>query len=101
MIPLPIVGATAGETPTLRLNAALLKGENSVFVPLSVKKLFLLLFLFQCALVMGQAQHAPRKERPFVLYGQFLIATTVEVSDGSQWAMDKGDCFPIHMPPLS
>jgi ferric-dicitrate binding protein FerR (iron transport regulator) len=35
--------------------------------------------------------------RPYVRYAQFLEDTKVTLTDGSEWAMDKGDCFPIDM----
>jgi hypothetical protein len=32
-----------------------------------------------------------------VIYAQLLENAQVTLSDGSEWAMDKGDCFPIDM----
>ena len=31
------------------------------------------------------------------MYAQLLENAQVTLSDGSEWAMDKGDCFPIDM----
>ena len=30
-------------------------------------------------------------------YAELIDTNQVELSDGSVWIMDKGDCFPIHM----
>ncbi len=30
-----------------------------------------------------------------ILYAMLLESTPVELSDGSKWQMDKGDCFPV------
>ena len=30
-----------------------------------------------------------------VLYAKLLQDLTVELTDGSKWAMEKGDCFPV------
>ena len=30
-----------------------------------------------------------------VLYARLLQDLTVELTDGSKWAMEKGDCFPV------
>lgn len=35
--------------------------------------------------------------RPYIAFAQFLQDTTVDLTDGSKWAMDAGDCFPIYM----
>lgn len=56
---------------------------------------FLLTFLFLAATVF--AQGAEPKNHRFVLYAQFILDTKVHLDDGSEWAMDKGDCFPIDM----
>ncbi|RYD84120.1 MAG: hypothetical protein EOP84_06400 [Verrucomicrobiaceae bacterium] len=38
-----------------------------------------------------------QEKKPYVVYAEFVADTQVDVSDGSKWKMDKGDCFPIHM----
>ena len=43
------------------------------------------------------AQAAPNEKKPFVKYAQLMDTAQVQLSDGSVWIMDKGDCFPIHM----
>lgn len=61
---------------------------------------FFWLTLMLLALVpAGHALGQVRKAAPskYVLYAQFLEDTRVELSDGSEWAMDKGDCFPVYM----
>jgi hypothetical protein len=55
--------------------------------------LLLLLLLATTVCTRG----ADPKARPFVVYAQFIVDTKVQLDDGSEWAMDKGDCFPIDM----
>ena len=52
---------------------------------------FLLLF------VTFASVHAGPEKKRYIAYAQFQEDTMVDVSDGSKWAMDKGDCFPIYM----
>lgn len=59
--------------------------------PVKILSLWLLLL----ALVSAPAQLP--QGRPFIRYAQFLEDTKVTLTDGSEWAMDKGDCFPIDM----
>lgn len=56
-------------------------------------KTFLLFLLVLAACCFGQTSGG----RPYVRYAQFKEGTEVEASDGSRWAMDAGDCFPIYM----
>jgi hypothetical protein len=57
-----------------------------------VKKcLVLLLVLF-----LGCAVHAAEKKR-FILYATMITDTGVQLEDGTQWIMDKGDTFPVVM----
>src|SRR4051812_30653439 len=62
----------------------------------SVKRLPLLLMtvlLLAAATAPADEPKAPR----FVVYAQFIEDTKVTLDDGSHWAMDKGDCFPVDM----
>jgi hypothetical protein len=43
------------------------------------------------ALCTAQARAGERVE----LYARLLMDLTVELTDGSKWQMDKGDCFPV------
>ncbi len=43
-----------------------------------------------------EAQEANAQKR-YTIYAQLLEDMPVELSDGGQWVMDKGDCFPIYM----
>ncbi len=63
-----------------------------------MNKLFFLLLLLAAAVLpaFGQAPPPPAG-KAFVLYAQFIEDTKVDLSDGSVWAMDKGDCFPVYM----
>ena len=56
---------------------------------------FLCLVLAALALVSAPAQAADKK--PFVLYGTLLETLPVDLADGAQWMMDKGDTFPVVM----
>jgi hypothetical protein len=38
-----------------------------------------------------------KAKKSFAIYAQFVEDTMVELSDGSTWMMDKGDCFPVYM----
>lgn len=64
------------------------------------KSFFLLVFCLSALLAPGALPGSPPKAaeaHPFLLYAKFLQDTEVELSDGSRWAMDAGDCFPIYM----
>jgi hypothetical protein len=52
-----------------------------------------------CLLVIGAVSARAQQPagRPYIRYAQFLEDTKVTLTDGSEWAMDKGDCFPIDM----
>jgi len=41
--------------------------------------------------------HAQPEKKRYIVYAEFQQDTMVDLSDGSKWAMDKGDCFPIYM----
>jgi hypothetical protein len=58
---------------------------------------FAVLLLSVLALACMAATGAPNEKKPFVMYAQLLDTKEVQLSDGSVWLMDKGDCFPIHM----
>jgi hypothetical protein len=61
--------------------------------PLPVKT-----FLTFLLIVLSFASiHADPEKKRYVVYAQFKEDTMVDLSDGSKWAMDKGDCFPIYM----
>lgn len=60
--------------------------------PLAVKRLAILLLV----LLVGLPVFAKEKKR-FVLYATLTAETGVQLSDGSQWVMDKGDTFPLLM----
>lgn len=59
-------------------------------------RLLLLLLCLLPSLPALPADVAPSGKR-FMLYAEFLQDTPVELSDGSKWMMDKGDCFPVYM----
>lgn len=56
---------------------------------------FLCLFLAVLACVPASA-HCAEKKR-YVLYGMLLDTLPVDLADGAQWMMDKGDTFPVIM----
>ena len=56
---------------------------------------FLCLLLAVLAFVPTPAQSAEKKH--FVLYGMLLDTLPVDLADGAQWMMDKGDTFPVVM----
>ena len=56
---------------------------------------FLCLLLAVLALVPAPAQSAEKKH--FALYGTLLDTLPVDLADGAQWMMDKGDTFPVVM----
>ncbi len=49
---------------------------------------------FVCLLGLLSALQAPASER-VLLYARLNADLTVELTDGSKWKMDKGDCFPV------
>ena len=53
-----------------------------------MKALIAILLLALCTLHAGAAERV-------VLYARLLENLTVELTDGSKWAMEKGDCFPV------
>jgi hypothetical protein len=61
----------------------------------TVKYLFPLFCLLICLATPSFAQTAEKK--PYIVYAEFVADTPVDLSDGSRWMMDKGDCFPIDM----
>ena len=54
---------------------------------------FLLVFLAILACVSAPARTAQKKR--FALYGMLLETLPVDLADGAQWMMDKGDTFPV------
>ena len=53
-----------------------------------MKALMAILLLALCTVQAGAGEHV-------VLYAQLLQDLNVELTDGSKWAMEKGDCFPV------
>ncbi len=53
-----------------------------------MKALLAILLLAFCTVQAGAAERV-------VLYARLLEDLNVELTDGSVWAMDKGDCFPV------
>lgn len=58
---------------------------------------FFLPLLCLLAFVVSPCSAQTKEKKPFVVYAEFVADTQVDLSDGSKWVMDKGDCFPIHM----
>lgn len=58
---------------------------------------FLIPLLCLLALVVSPASAQTKEKKPYVVYAEFAADTPVDLSDGSKWIMDKGDCFPVHM----
>ena len=56
---------------------------------------FLLVFLAVLVCVSAPARSAEKKR--FALYGMLLETLPVDLADGAQWMMDKGDTFPVVM----
>ena len=51
--------------------------------------------VFVCLLgLLGALLQAPATER-VLLYARLNDSLLVELTDGSKWKMDKGDCFPV------
>ncbi len=53
-----------------------------------MKALLAILLLALCTAQSGAAEHV-------VLYARLLEDVTADLTDGSRWAMEKGDCFPV------
>ena len=53
-----------------------------------MKTLAALLMLLAAVLPAAAGEHV-------ILYAMLLEGSAVELSDGSKWQMDKGDCFPV------
>ena len=58
---------------------------------------FVALLILAMSVVCAATNAAPNEKKPFVKYAELIDTNQVELSDGSVWIMDKGDCFPIHM----
>jgi ferric-dicitrate binding protein FerR (iron transport regulator) len=58
---------------------------------------FVAFLLLAMAMACATMNAAPNEKKPFVKYAELIDTNQVELSDGSVWIMDKGDCFPIHM----
>ena len=56
---------------------------------------FLSLFLAVSILALAPARPAEKKR--FALYGMLIEGIPVDLADGAQWMMDKGDTFPVIM----
>lgn len=56
---------------------------------MSAMRAIVALLLLLCTL--GSASAGER----VILYSALLESMAVELSDGSKWQMDKGDCFPV------
>ena len=56
---------------------------------------FLCLLLAAAAALALPVQSAEKKH--FALYGMLLDSLPVDLADGAQWMMDKGDTFPVVM----
>ena len=56
---------------------------------------FVCLFLAVIVLVLAPAQSAEKQH--FALYAMLLDTLPVDLADGAQWMMDKGDTFPVIM----
>lgn len=56
---------------------------------------FLLVFLAVLVCVSAPTRSAEKKR--FALYGMLLETLPVDLADGAQWMMDKGDTFPVLM----
>jgi hypothetical protein len=64
---------------------------------LNVKGLLPLVALLTIVVAFLQPTAVAQEKKRYVRYAEFIVDTEVELSDGSVWRMDKGDCFPIHM----
>ena len=53
-----------------------------------MKALIAILFLVLCTMQAGAAERV-------TLYARLTEDLAVELTDGSKWAMEKGDCFPV------
>jgi hypothetical protein len=53
-----------------------------------LKTIVALLLLLAAVLPAAAGEHV-------ILYATLLEGSAVELSDGSKWQMDKGDCFPV------
>ena len=62
-----------------------------------MKGLLPLVALLALIVAFLQPTAVAQEKKAYVRYAEFIVDTEVELSDGSVWRMDKGDCFPIHM----
>lgn len=62
-----------------------------------MKGLLSLFTLIAIALASVPVTAQAQEKKRYVRYAEFIVDTEVQLSDGSVWRMDKGDCFPIHM----
>ena len=62
-----------------------------------MKGLLSLFTLITVTLAFITAPAVAQEKKRYIRYAEFIVDTEVQVSDGSVWRMDKGDCFPIHM----
>lgn len=56
---------------------------------------FLLVFIAVLVCVSAPSRSAEKKR--FALYGMLMETLPVDLADGAQWMMDKGDTFPVIM----
>ena len=64
-----------------------------------VKRLifFILVLVLGCSAARAAEKGHPTEKKHFVLYAMFLANTRVQLAEGSEWIMDKGDTFPLAM----
>ena len=59
-------------------------------------RLKFLAFFLAVLVCLSAPGHSVEKKR-FALYGMLLDTLPVDLADGAQWMMDKGDTFPVIM----
>jgi hypothetical protein len=60
-------------------------------------KIFLCILTFFASLISPSTQASPVAKKRYVLYATLLDTLPVDLADGAQWMMDKGDTFPVLM----
>ena len=60
-------------------------------------KIFLCIFAFFTLLLSPSTHAGPVAKKHYVLYATLLDTLPVNLADGAQWMMDKGDTFPLVM----
>jgi hypothetical protein len=74
---------TQSLVPRLRIDAYALRGHNG-----PMKTLIALLLLIAACLPVKAGERV-------IMYAMLTEGQLVDLTDGTQWQMDKGDCFPI------